>query len=1056
MAEGNAPGTLRWLHISDFHLREAVPYDRDVVLKALLTSIPSLVARYGKLDLVFATGDIAYSGLRGEYNHASLFFESLLDAVELTRERLFVIPGNHDVDRRAGKGLARTMATREEADEYFAAPEDLLHVSLRQTEFSKWFDTFFDGVRTFPRDTTCAPPDTIAVNGVSTSVLRINSATFAYDEHDHGKLLIGRPCLDRQLEQLQKPKRDLTVALMHHPLSWLSSLEATNIRTALRASADIILSGHLHENQAEHVATTTDNVLLLAAGATYQSRRYPNTALICTYDAGAVTVAPIIYSDSPREAWIPDASLFANEPTFMGTIPLMRAKGALDAPPPSCRDDEPRSLGANDLSSPAGLVSHASSAKQEFEQDLFRAPNENLLYAEPRLMDRAPEMAADDPEEAKPIAFHELVASQDSFLIETKPEYGGTTLCRRLSHEFAIKRAAAYRKDARDLPSYRAKLETAFPAEARQMGATATLILDHFDVERDERMLHELEKTNWFSRIIAVTVDRSGLASRPLEPAAMPFKPRLIYLWAMSRENVRDLSQTVFASADDVFVSRVVDKVYADLLALCIPLTPANVIMYLRVLFREGDFNPLSRVDIVGRYIFDTLRRPSDLYSETFAAKSKADLLSAFVHALYTNGQSRFEDRSWYDFCGTYQRNTLSDFDARSLLNELIEGRIFARFGGHLYLRYSFFFSYFLGRHLSSRSELARSFVESEEYLRVGEVIDVITGLSSDNSEIVRQLTDKLNSQLSSFSEKYLSSDFDPLLRVPWPVSDQEEEMVWKPVQAAIDAGPAKTTEIDVIKTSLLDEARTSNQEVVLFKFTELEHALFAVDVILADALRNADDISGDLKLSALDSLLRASLVVFQLGTVLAPALAHRRTLTWGGIQFLDFNNFGDKLDPNSPEAFAYIVYCLCYSIGVREAGDIGTYRLAAVFRERAKRSEEIGFLDFLLFHCVLGAKGLGWADTLKTLIERCPRNSYYLFMMLKTLAGDLRREITRSGDRESVKRLIAMIHAKRAHSKQAPGSKLVTKMLADLERRKMFETEKAPGKDDEAPPADG
>src|SRR4051812_45113025 len=104
---------ITWLHISDFHVRSGDPYDRDVVLQALVKSVADYHERGRSPDLIFATGDIAHSGKRQEYELAEKFFDDLLRAVGLDKSRLFVIPGNHDVDRDFGVGLARTLDSRE-------------------------------------------------------------------------------------------------------------------------------------------------------------------------------------------------------------------------------------------------------------------------------------------------------------------------------------------------------------------------------------------------------------------------------------------------------------------------------------------------------------------------------------------------------------------------------------------------------------------------------------------------------------------------------------------------------------------------------------------------------------------------------------------------------------------------------------------------------------------------------------------------------------------------------------------------------------------------------
>ena len=71
---------LTWLHISDFHFREGDPYDRDLVLRALVHSVAWFREHGRTPDLIFATGDIAHSGKAAEYAPATVFFDALLGA----------------------------------------------------------------------------------------------------------------------------------------------------------------------------------------------------------------------------------------------------------------------------------------------------------------------------------------------------------------------------------------------------------------------------------------------------------------------------------------------------------------------------------------------------------------------------------------------------------------------------------------------------------------------------------------------------------------------------------------------------------------------------------------------------------------------------------------------------------------------------------------------------------------------------------------------------------------------------------------------------------------
>src|SRR5262249_37723811 len=106
---------LRWLHLSDLHLRDRSAYEHGVVLDALVAAsrdAGTLAAR--RPALVFCTGDVAHGGKPDEYRLASRFFADLAGATGIPRDAIFVVPGNHDLDRgRVSKSLALHLDDRE-------------------------------------------------------------------------------------------------------------------------------------------------------------------------------------------------------------------------------------------------------------------------------------------------------------------------------------------------------------------------------------------------------------------------------------------------------------------------------------------------------------------------------------------------------------------------------------------------------------------------------------------------------------------------------------------------------------------------------------------------------------------------------------------------------------------------------------------------------------------------------------------------------------------------------------------------------------------------------
>jgi DNA repair exonuclease SbcCD nuclease subunit len=97
-----AKNQLQILHISDLHIKDDSHerFDRERVLDPLIKRVKYDLAHGFAPEMVVVTGDIAFKGIQSEYDLARLFFNDLLHGLDLAPERLFMVPGNHDVNRK--------------------------------------------------------------------------------------------------------------------------------------------------------------------------------------------------------------------------------------------------------------------------------------------------------------------------------------------------------------------------------------------------------------------------------------------------------------------------------------------------------------------------------------------------------------------------------------------------------------------------------------------------------------------------------------------------------------------------------------------------------------------------------------------------------------------------------------------------------------------------------------------------------------------------------------------------------------------------------------------
>ena len=103
------PQLLRILHLSDLHFssdKAILKSNINLVNNSMLEHIAALAAGIDPFDLAVITGDIAFSGRTEEYRLAGEFCSKLMTASHLDKNSLFVVPGNHDLDRSTIDDLA--------------------------------------------------------------------------------------------------------------------------------------------------------------------------------------------------------------------------------------------------------------------------------------------------------------------------------------------------------------------------------------------------------------------------------------------------------------------------------------------------------------------------------------------------------------------------------------------------------------------------------------------------------------------------------------------------------------------------------------------------------------------------------------------------------------------------------------------------------------------------------------------------------------------------------------------------------------------------------------
>ena len=284
------------------------------MLNAMCEHIGEQRAKGTAPDFVLVTGDLASSGKPGEYGLVAEYFDELSTASDVPKERIFCIPGNHDIDCERQKlcflGGRASLQDQNRIDAVLEAGEDLKTLLKRQESYRNFQSTYLAAQDRTRTDDSLGYVSWLTIEDVRLAIVGLDSAWLAQGGiDDHGKLLVGeRQVINAvRLAQETSDPAHIIVAMAHHPFHLLQEFDRRPVMTRIERACHFLHCGHLHKPEARMTGTGGTGCLTLAAGAAYETRQSPNSYSIVTLDLlrATRTVKTIRYN--------PDEGLFSFE-----------------------------------------------------------------------------------------------------------------------------------------------------------------------------------------------------------------------------------------------------------------------------------------------------------------------------------------------------------------------------------------------------------------------------------------------------------------------------------------------------------------------------------------------------------------------------------------------------------------------------------------------------------------------------------------------------------------------------------------------------------------------
>ncbi|MBC8180289.1 metallophosphoesterase [candidate division KSB1 bacterium] len=321
-------GTLTWLHLSDIHFHEKSKDELNLVFNRFLYDIENFREEHNLTpDLIFITGDIAYSGKSSQYSMAQDFLLKLSNAVNLELNRFFLVPGNHDVDRDKTSALSLSLLQEHLLKNGKEQNEELIRCFLVEEEHRIdrelllcKHDGYLDFLeKNYPHFLPLNTPHYFVEKVELTNnnkekilwIVGLNTAWLGRPEEDRNLLLLGRPQVLRafaRIEEQGDPKNDLIVLLTHHPLKWLAEWDEEFCRQQIETRCDFHLRGHLHDSIMNFTGVVgPQRCSEIAAGALYGSEQWYNGYNFVQLDFNSLKGRIFVRRYEPTvQAWQPD------------------------------------------------------------------------------------------------------------------------------------------------------------------------------------------------------------------------------------------------------------------------------------------------------------------------------------------------------------------------------------------------------------------------------------------------------------------------------------------------------------------------------------------------------------------------------------------------------------------------------------------------------------------------------------------------------------------------------------------------------------------------------
>ena len=1036
--------SLTWLHISDIHFLPKNEWRDSDSRSTLLSHLKQIFFEHPELqpDLVFCTGDIAFgessrSTLTQQYADAKIFFNALLlvcgrDGIPMSKDQLFVVPGNHDINRGSVNSDAqKTLFAKSTNSHQYVAEinERFSNKTLEFTDANKRLEAYTTFVSEYL-------PHQVDPNGhnvyqsrfskenLVVEICGFNSAWTAAGPEDDRNLWLAAAA-QFSLAARNIVPADIRIGLIHHPIDWLNQADRKVATARISSDFDFWLHGHSHDTW---ITPTTMNVTIGAGAIGAESSEefginitsvdlssgFGRSHLYSkTITSSGWTIHPISNA-APNGIWqfpLPKRTIDRQNILFDAT------KGRLSS-----------SRNPNITSDKFSSITQKLTAKLNY--CLRSYSTQPSIWIEPTLS-RQPETSR-QYDQTEIIELDEFLSASSDRIIIAAPQFGLTCLSRQLAlrawRDFG--KAWLYLNLSGVRPNKASILEELnkeLDDLKLSMVELDCLIIDggsdSKEFTKSIKILAEL-----FPHLFLVcTYHRTNVVE--LVPTALsevrPFG--ISYLWSLSRTQIRQVvacyNREKYVGEEDIVTARL----SSDLEVLNLHRTPLNCLTLLKVSEVDFDENPVNRSEMIKRILF-LIFNVDDIptYKSRPDLKDCEFVLGFFCQQLIQRNNYHFSRTQFLSDIQRFCQHQLISLEIHVVFDVLYANNIIVSVGSQFAFKFSYWILYFAAQRMHHDAKFASYVLSEIRYAQYPEIIEFYTGIDRKKDEALQLITQDMLAAVAAVKRTCgLPDDLNPYRLDIWKATPESE----RAMQEAVVEGVKYSTLPDEIKDHFADinydRSRPYNQKLANFLTEYTVASMFRIIQAAARALRNSDYASPEVKRELLSAILlgweQASRVVL----VILPTLSTDGNASFDGQAFQLEGAFSE--DP--AKVALMILKAIPQNVTEWFKDDIYSQKMSPLLLERIDNVDAPDLSRHELALLIIQKRPRDWEKTIQRYVAGIRKDSYYLLDTYQALRHQYKYGFASRSVLREVEHLIKMAATKHITGAKDPGIKAISKV---------------------------